>query len=336
MKVALLGSIAWRTPPRDYGPWERVAGLIASGLHARGIDVTLFATLDSETPARLDGVCPAGYVEDPQVDGRVWEALHVAHALGRSQEFDIVHNHLDWLPLAFERMARVPMVTTIHGFSGPTIMPVYERAQSAFVSISFADRAPGLSYVANVYHGVDSAELPFEPDGGDSLVSFGRIHPDKGTADAIAIAAAAERKLVICGIVQDEPYFRECVEPHVDGDRVSYLGSIGPGQRAEVLGAAAALLHPVVFAEPFGLSVVESMMCGTPVVAYARGSMPEIVDVGTTGYLVETVDEAIDAVERTAALDRQMCRQVAERRFSAARMVDDYVRVYEEVLAAAT
>ena len=150
MKVAILGSIAWRTPPRAYGPWERVAGLVASGLHDRGVDVTLFATLDSETPTKLDGVCPTGYAEDTTVDGRVWEALHVAHAFERSGEFDIVHNHLDWLPLAFEKLAHAPLVTTIHGFSGPTIMPVYQASNSALVSISLADRAPGLDYVANV------------------------------------------------------------------------------------------------------------------------------------------------------------------------------------------
>jgi glycosyltransferase involved in cell wall biosynthesis len=334
VKVAILGSIAWRTPPRDYGPWERVAGLLATGLHARGVDVTLFATLDSETPAKLDGVCAHGYAEDSSLDGRVWEALHVAHALERSGDFDIVHNHLDWLPVALEQFSRAPLLTTIHGFSGAAIMPVYERASSAFVSISLSDRAPGIRYVANVYHGVESAELPFDPVGGDSLVYFGRIHPDKGTADAIEIASRAGRKLVICGIVQDEEYFREQVEPHIDGDRVTYLGSVGPEQRAEVLGGAAALLHPVFFAEPFGLSVVEAMTCGTPVVAYERGSMPEIVDVGKTGYLVANVDEAVEAVERAVALDRGVCRQLAERRFAAARMVDDYIRVYDDLLAA--
>ena len=333
MKVAVLGGIAWRTPPRAYGPWERVAGLVADGLHARGIDVTLFATLDSETPAALDGVSTTGYAETEGVDGRVWEALHVAHALERSGDFDIVHNHLDWLPLAFEHLARAPIVTTIHGFSGASIMPVYERSTSALVSISYADRAPGLSYLANVYHGVDPAELPFDPVGGEALVSFGRIHPDKGTADAIEIAARAGRRLVLCGIVHDEAYFHELVEPHIDGDRVTYLGSIGPARRAEVLGGAAALLHPIAFAEPFGLSVVESMMCGTPVIAYPRGSMPEIVDVGCTGLLVDDIPGAVDAVEPATRLDRSACRETAERRFSAGRMVDDYVQVYERVLA---
>jgi glycosyltransferase involved in cell wall biosynthesis len=332
VRVAILGPIAWRTPPRHYGPWERIAGLIAAGLHARGVDVTLFATLDSLTPAKLEGVCRHGYAEDPELDGRVWEALHVAHALDRSGDFDLVHNHLDWLPLAFDALARAPIVTTIHGFSSPAILPAYRRSRSAFVSISLADRAAGIDYAANVYHGVDVGELPFDAVGGEALVSFGRIHPDKGTGEAIAIAAAADRRLVLCGIVQDERYYAEQVEPYVDGDRVVYLGSVGPGERAAVLGGAAALLHPIAFDEPFGLSVVESMICGTPVIAYPRGSMAEIVDEGVTGFLVGGVAQAVAAVEQAAALDRGGCRARASARFSAERMVDDYLRVYEQVL----
>jgi glycosyltransferase involved in cell wall biosynthesis len=332
VRVAVLGSIAWRTPPRDYGPWERVAGLIATGLHARGVDVTLFATLDSITPAQLDGVIAQGYSEQAGADGRIWEALHVSHALARSDEFDIVHNHLDWLPLAFEEHARAPLVTTVHGFSNAAILPAFQHARSPLVSISFADRAPGLSYAANVYHGVDPAELPFDSAGGDGLVFFGRIHPDKGTAAAIEIAARAGRRLVICGIVQDQAYYRECVEPHVDGDRVAYLGPVGPHRRAEILGSSLALLHPIAFAEPFGLSVVEAMMCGTPTIAFELGSMPEIVEHGATGFLAADVDDAVSMVDRTAALDRATCRRVAERRFSATRMVDDYISVYRDVI----
>jgi glycosyltransferase involved in cell wall biosynthesis len=336
VRVAVLGPIAWRTPPREYGPWERVAGLIAAGLHERGVDVTLFATLDSITPARLDGVIAMGYADDPHVDGRICEALHVAHALARSDEFDIVHNHLDWLPLAFEMHARAPLVTTVHGFSGAATLPVYRGSRSALVSISFADRAAGLRYAANVYHGVDEAELPFDPVGGETLAFFGRIHPDKGTATAIEIARRSGRRLVICGIVHDAAYYRECVEPHVDGDRVTYLGSVGPRQRAEVLGSSLALLHPIAFAEPFGLSVVESMMCGTPTIAFELGSMPEILDHGTTGLLASGVEDAAELVDQAAALDRAGCRRVAEQRFSASRMVDEYVTVYEAVLASAS
>lgn len=334
MKVALLGPVAWRTPPRHYGPWEQVTSVLAEGLSARGVDVTLFATLDSITSARLAGVCATPYAEDAQLDGRICEALHVAYAFERSGEFDLVHNHLDWLPLAFARHCRAPLLTTVHGFSGPKILPAYvSAADSHFVSISDADRAAELSYVATIHHGVEMAGLPFARAGGDALVAFGRIHPDKGTAAAIEIARRAGRRLVICGIVQDAAYFREHVEPHIDGRNVRYLGSVGPAQRAEVLGAAAALLHPIAFPEPFGLSVVEAMACGTPVIAYPLGSMPEVIDVGVTGYLVNDVVAAATAVPAAAALDRQVVRRTAERRFSAARMVDDYLTLYQRLLA---
>jgi glycosyltransferase involved in cell wall biosynthesis len=332
MKLALLGPIAWRTPPRHYGPWELITGLLADGLAARGVDVTLFATLDSITLARLDGVCERPYEEDGTIDGRIWEALHVAHALGRSAEFDLIHNHLDWLPLAFAPLAQAPMVTTVHGFSSPRILPAYQRSGSAFVSISDADRAPGLEYVATVHHGVDVSTLPFTATAGDGLVCFGRIHPDKGTAQAIEIARRAERPLVLCGPVQDERYFAEEIEPHVDGSGVRYLGSVGSEERAAILGEAACLLHPIAFAEPFGLSVVESMLCGTPVVAYDRGSMRELLEDGVTGVLADGVGSAVAGVQRAAGFDRAACHRSAERRFSADRMVDDYLDVYETVL----
>lgn len=333
MRVALLGPVAWRTPPRAYGPWEQVVSLLAEGLVRRGVDVTLFATLDSVTAARLDGVCPHGYGESDELDGRVWEAIHVAHALARSAEFDLVHNHLDWLPLAFAEFCRAPLLTTIHGFSDQKILPAYHRARSAYVSISNADRAPGIDYLATVYHGIDLTALPFNSRPGEELVAFGRISPEKGTAAAIEIARRAGRPLVICGLVQDSAYFETAVAPHIDGEAVRYLGNVGPGDRARVLGSAAALVHPIAFAEPFGLSVVESMACGTPVLAYRRGSMPEVVDEGLTGLLADDVDSAVAALADVVRLDRATCRRVAERRFSADRMVDDYLAIYGEAAA---
>jgi glycosyltransferase involved in cell wall biosynthesis len=332
MRIALLGPVAWRTPPVHYGPWELITSLLAEGLTARGVDVTLFATLDSVTKATLDGISPSGYEDTPELDGRVWEALHVAYALEKSQNFDLVHNHLDWLPLAFSGLCRAPMLTTVHGFSGPNILPAYRRGRSRFVSISDADRSPDLDYHATVYHGVDLEGLPFDPVGGDGLVAFGRIHPDKGTHTAIEIARRAGRRLTLCGIVQDQRYFAEQVEPHIDGDRVVYLGSVGPRDRAAVLGGSAALLHPILFAEPFGLSVVEAMICGTPVVAYRKGSMPEVVDEGLTGRLVDDVDQAVAAVAGLGELDRAACRARARSRFGADRMVDDYLAIYREIV----
>jgi glycosyltransferase involved in cell wall biosynthesis len=335
MRLAMLAPIAWRTPPEHYGPWESIASLLTEGLVARGVDVTLFATLDSVTAAALDGVCPHGYAEDARLDGRVWEALHVSHALARSGEFELVHNHLDWLPLAFDDHAHAPMVTTIHGFSGPGILPAYTRSRSAFVAISAADRYAGLDYAATIHHGIDLALLPYRASPGAHLVSFGRIHPDKGTADAIEIARSAGRQLVICGIVQDERYFADAVEPHIDGDQVVFLGSVGPQRRAEVLGGAVALLHPIHFDEPFGLSVVEAMACGTPVVAYRRGSMAEVVDEGVTGYLAQDVESAGEALAAALRLDRAEVHARAVARFGADRMVEDYLRTYESLVRSA-
>lgn len=332
MKIAMLGPVAWRTPPVSYGPWERVTSLLTEGLVRRGVDVTLFATGDSITRAELDAVMPHGYAEDPSMDGRVWEALHVAHALERQDEFDLVHNQLDWLPLAFSAQWRTPMVTTIHGFSGPAILPAYARSASAFVSISDSDRSADLPYLATIHHGIDPQELPFVSAPDDHLVMFGRIHPDKGTAAAIDIARRAGRRLLICGIVQDRDYFREEVEPHIDGDRVVFLGSVEATERARVLGSAAALLHPIDFDEPFGLSVVEAMMCGTPVLAYRRGSMAEVIDEGVTGTTVTSIDEAAAALSTVLALDRRRVHEHAVTRFSADRMVDEYLHVYETIL----
>jgi glycosyltransferase involved in cell wall biosynthesis len=332
MRVALLGPIAWRTPPEHYGPWELITGLLADGLAARGIDVTLFATLDSQTTADLDGVCPSGYAVDPSRDGRVWEALHVGHALARSAEFDLVHNHLDWLPLALSAHCRARLVTTIHGLSDPRILPAYVAADSAYVSISDADRVPELDYCATVYHGIDLTRFAFSATPGEDLVVLGRIHPDKGTAEAIEIARRCGRRLLIAGPVQDEGYFAAEVAPYVDDDRVRYLGSVGAEQRSDLLAAAAVLLHPIAFAEPFGLAVVEAMAAGTPVVAYARGSMSEVVDEGTTGFLVDDAVTAAAAVDQAILLDRTTVRKVAEDRFSADRMVADYVAVYESIL----
>ena len=344
-EIRVAGGAAGRGENRDAGS-DRVANTAATlrtvgagheppdrGLVRRGVDVTLFATADSVTTARLEAVADRGYADTPDMDGRVWEALHVGHAMELSGDFDLVHNHLDWLPLAFPGSWHAPMVTTIHGFSGGGILPAYTRARSAFVSITDSDRAPELEYIATVHHGIDTAEFAATAPAGDDLVVFGRIHPEKGTADAIEIARRGGRRLIICGIVQDAAYFAEQVEPWIDGDHVVYRGSVGPAERAEVLGTAAALLHPIHFDEPFGLSVAEAMASGTPVIAYRRGSMPELVDDGRTGFLVDNLEEAVAALARLASVNRERVRAWARDRFDVERMVDGYLRVYDSLLA---
>ena len=334
----MLAPVAWRTPPRHYGPWERVVGLLTEGLVERGLDVTLFATADSLTRARLHAVARTGYEENRELDPKVWEALHISEVFERAADFDIIHNHFDFLPLTYSGLVRTPVVTTIHGFSSPRILPVYRKynGRAFYVAISEADRHPELDYIATVHHGIDIERFSFREEPDDYLLFFSRIHPDKGAREAIEIARRTGHPLIIAGIIQDEAYFREQVERQLDGERIRYIGSIGPERRDTLLGGALALLHPIAFEEPFGLSVVEAMACGTPVIAFRRGSMPELVGHGETGFLVETVEDAVDAVRQIRSIDRRGCRRWVEQGFTSARMVDDYVRVYEQVLARAS
>lgn len=330
----MLAPISWRTPPRAYGPWELVTSLLSEALVARGVDVTLFATLDSETAGTLAGVCPAPYSEDPSIDAKVWEILHVAHVFERAGEFDLIHNQADFVPLAFTRLVDTPVVTTIHGFSSDRILPTFRAYQDRvhYVAISEADRAPDLRYAATIHHGIPIADFPFDAAGGDDLLFFGRIHPDKGAAEAIIAARAAGRRLVMAGIVQDQGYHEREVAPHIDGERVRYLGAVGGAERSRTLGGAHCLLHLINFDEPFGLSVIEAMACGTPVIACNRGSMPELIDHGVTGFLVDNAGQAVEAIARIGEIDRAACRAAVMERFTVERMADAYLALYRSIL----
>jgi glycosyltransferase involved in cell wall biosynthesis len=334
LKIAILGPISWRTPPHHYGPWETVVSNLTEGLVERGFDVTLFATGDSITSAKLEWVCPHGFYEDESLDAGVCQWLHISNAFEKARDFDLIHSHYDFYPLTFSRLTDTPLLTTIHGFSSSRILPVYRKySDNYYVSISDADRAEGLNYVATVYNGIDVDSFDYNGKPGDYLLFFGRISLDKGTHRAIALAKETGMTLKIAGLVASEhrAYFEKCVKPHIDGDQIQYLGTVSSETRNALLRHAYCSLHLISFAEPFGLTLVESLACGTPVIATNKGSVPEILIDGVTGFIVDSMSEAIDRVEQVGRVRRQNCRRRALR-FDQDRMVDGYVKVYDTIM----
>src|SRR5450631_2297738 len=331
-RVAILSPVAWRTPPRQYGAWETVAGNIAEGLVDRGWDVTLFATGDSLTRAHLHAVVERGYEEDRSIDPKVAEYLHIAEVFEHAAEFDLIHSHYDFMALAYTRLVKTPVLTTIHGFSSPRIMPVYEKYRDGyFVSISDSDRAPGLNYLATVYNGIDLSLYPLQDSGGDDLIFLGRIHPDKGVHLAIEVARLSGRRLIIAGIVQDKAYFREQVQPHLDNQNIVYIGPVGVTGKNDLFARARVLLHLNTIPERFGLVLVEANAAGVPVIAMDLGSCREVIKDGQTGFLVDNVNEAVRAVGRISEIDRAACRSRVRQHFSIETMVEGYERVYSTI-----
>jgi glycosyltransferase involved in cell wall biosynthesis len=334
VKLGILGPISWRTPPRHYGAWETVVHNLTEGLVARGHDVTLFATADSLTRARLHAVCPRPYSEDAEIDPQVMVPLHISEAMELAGEFDLLHSHLDFIPLTYSRLIRTPFLTTIHGFSSEQIKAIYYKyADLPYVSISDADRDPRLNYVATVYNGIDLRDFTFRANPkGDYLLYLGRFHPEKGVHLAVEVARGVGLPLVISGIHQDEDYWRQQIAPHIDGERVRFVGPSDREQRDALMGNALACLHLVTRPERFGLTIVESMACGTPVIAMDLGSPREILGDGVSGFLVNSVEEAAAAVRRVHTIDRATCRRWVEQRFTVDHMVEGYMRVYERLL----
>ena len=334
MKIAILSPIAWSTPPKKYGPWEQVASNIAEGLIEKGIDVTLFATGDSSTKGKLEYICKRPYAENTELDPKVWECLHISNLTEQAHKFDIIHNNYDFLPLTYSNLIKTPMVTTIHGFSSPKIIPVYKKYNNTnhYVSISNSDRSPELDYIATVYNGIDTKYFTFNPHPKDYLLFFGRIHPEKGTYESVQIAKASGKKLIISGLIQDQDYFDSKIKPHINNKNIIYIGNSGPVQRDKLLGEALALLHPISFEEPFGLSVAEAMLCGTPVIAFNRGSMPELIKDHKTGFLVNTIKEATHVINKLQTIKREECRKHAISNFSKEKMIEGYLKVYSLIL----
>ncbi|TLX70762.1 glycosyltransferase family 4 protein [Labilibacter sediminis] len=334
MKIAILAPIAWRTPPLKYGPWEQVASNIAEGLVEKGMDVTLFATGDSHTKGKLLSVCEHAYAEDAAMDPKVAECLHISNLMEQADQFDVIHNNFDFLPLSYSRLIKTPIVTTIHGFSSPKIIPVFKKYNNTghYVSISNSDRNPDLNYEATVYNGININEFIFRGEPDDYLLFFGRIHPDKGTYEAIEIAKKTKRKLIISGFIQDQTYFNQKVKPYINNEDIVYVGNSGPKQRLELLSQACVLLHPISFNEPFGLSVVEAMACGTPVIAFNKGSMLELILHEKTGFLVTNIDEAAEAINHIHHINRNECTKWVASMFSQQKMIEGYLKVYTKIL----
>jgi glycosyltransferase involved in cell wall biosynthesis len=305
-------------------------------MRKRGHDVTLFASGNSRFEGHLSSVVPVGLNEDPTLDGGVFEALHIGEFFARAGEFDLIHNNLDWKPLTYGLATQAPpMITTIHGFSTPQILAAYYAGarRSFYCSISDADRDPGLEYLATTYNGIDPSLFPFSGTPGEYLLFLGRFHPEKGAHLAIEVAKRAGVKIVLAGIPHDVGYFEREIAPHIDGDAVRFVGPVQREARNGLLANALALVHMTTRPERFGLTLIEAMACGTPVLGSNMGSVPEIVRNGVTGYVCEDVASAVERVPHLASLDRRACRTHVENNFSAERMIDRYVSAYEAALA---
>ncbi len=300
---------------------------------ARGWDVTLFATADSVTSAKLRCCVAKGYEEDPTVDPKVMEYLHISTCFEQADDFDLIHSHYDFMALTYSRLVKTPVLTTIHGFGSPQIMPVYLKyARGNYVSISDSDRCPDLDYLATVYNGIDCGLYPFSERGGNDLVFLGRIHPDKGLHLALEVAERSGRRLLVGGIVQDQEYFDEYLAPRLGDGKVVFLGPLDAKGKNELFSEAFALLHLNTIPERFGLVLAEANCAGVPVIAMDLGSPREVIEDGVTGFLVNDVEQAVAALSRIPEIDRGSCRRRVMNHFSLEVMVKNYEEVYSVIL----
>ena len=340
MRIAQVSPLYESVPPRLYGGTERVVSYLTEQLVAQGHDVTLFASADSTTSARLIPCSPQSLrLHAGCIDQLAHHIAMLERVAAMAREFDIVHYHIDYLHFPLSRRLGLPHVTTLHGrLDLPDLVPVYrEFADMPVVSISNAQRRalPGANWQGTVYHGLPRDLCRFHAGPGAYLAFLGRISPEKRVDQAIAIARAARIPLRIAAKIDraDREYFESSIRPLLHGPLVEFLGEIGDDAKDEFLGHALALLFPIDWPEPFGLVMIEAMACGTPVIAYRRGSAPEVLDEGVTGFIVAGVAEAVDAVGRVSHLDRRRCRQVFDERFSSDTMAREYGMVYRRVLS---
>jgi glycosyltransferase involved in cell wall biosynthesis len=342
LRIAQVAPLYESVPPKFYGGTERIVSYLTEELVAQGHDVTLFASGDSQTAAKLVPACPRSLRLDSNcIDQIAHHVVLLERVLQQSDEFDVVHFHVDYLHFPMSRRMRTRHVTTLHGrLDIPDLLPLYrEFAEMPVVSISDAQREPlaAANWQATVYHGLPRDLYGYRDRRGDYFACLGRISPEKGIDRAIAIAKEVGIPLRIAAKVDkaDQDYFERVIEPQLDHPLIEYIGEIGDDSKQDFLGNAQALLFPIDWPEPFGIVMIEAMACGTPVIAYRSGSVPEVMEQGRTGFVVRELDDAIEAARRVRYLSRARCREVFEERFTAQRMARDYVDVYAQLIAEA-
>lgn len=339
MRIAQVAPLYESVPPRLYGGTERVVSQLTEELVRQGHEVTLFATGDSRTTARLIAQCSSGLrLDQSAVDHLALHMAMVEEVCANRSQFDIVHFHIDYLHFSCSSRERLPNLTTLHGrLDIPELPSIYRFfPEMPVVSVSDAQRSPlpWLNWRGTVHHGLACGSPPPRSRQGNYLAFLGRISPEKGPVEAIEIARRSGMKLKIAAKVDrvDREYFESTVRPLLSQKHVEFIGEIGEGEREEFLTGASALLFPVNWPEPFGLVMIESMSCGTPVIAFAHGSVPEVIDDGVTGFVVRDVDSAVQAIAKLPTIDRYRCYERFRRRFSAKRMADDYLEIYRRLI----
>jgi glycosyltransferase involved in cell wall biosynthesis len=346
MRIAQLAPTYERVPPAAYGGTELVVGLITEELVRRGHEVTLYASGDSETSAMLRSVTSRAVRYGDVVDGvRHAEYFQLMNAQAcfvdaAAGAFDLVHNHAGIEGMVLGAGSRTPVLTTNHNSFVPQTRSVWDAYPWAHNSLSAASAAtfPARGAVDPIHHGIDVESFPFGDRPSDDLLFLGRFSPEKGADRAIEAALRSGRRLLLAGKVDqvDQEHFVQAIQPQIDGDRVIYVGEADASTKRQLLADARALLFPIEWDEPFGLVMIEAMSCGTPVLGLRRASVPEVVEDGRTGFVVDDIDGLVAAIDRVERIDRRACRQRAEERFGFGRMVDDYVRAYTAVVDAAT
>jgi glycosyltransferase involved in cell wall biosynthesis len=339
MRIAQVAPLFESVPPKYYGGTERVVSYLTEELVRQGHDVTLFASGDSVTKARLVAGCQRSLRLDKQcIDKLAHQTVMLERVFQRATEFDIVHFHVDYLHFPLSRRQPIPHVTTLHGrLDIPDLVPLYQEFRNMpVISISNAQREPlsWANWQATVYHGLPADLYRFCPEPGSYLAFVGRISPEKRVDRAIEIASRVQIPLKIAAKVDpvDKHYFKSVIKPLLCEPRVEFIGEIGEREKDKFLGNAYALLLPIDWPEPFGLVMVEAIACGTPVIAYRDGAVPEVIKEGHTGFIVEGLEDAVEAVRRIPELSRKRCREVFEERFTATRMAHDYVKVFERLI----